>query len=110
VPTDAEWTALTTFLGGEAVAGGKLKETGTTHWTSPNTNATNESGFTALAGGYRQFGGLFYLIGTYAVFWSASQVDANRSWYRDMSYERGYINKSSTNLTSGFSIRCLKDN
>jgi uncharacterized protein (TIGR02145 family) len=109
IPTDAEWTILTTFLGGEGVAGSKLKETGTTHWTSPNADATNESGFTALAGGYRQFGGPFYLIGMYAVFWSASQLDANRSWYRDMSYERNYVYRGSTNLTSGFSIRCLKN-
>lgn len=109
VPLDAEWTTLTTFLGGEGIAGGKLKETGTTHWTSPNTDATNESGFTALAGGYRQFSGSFYLFGIYAVFWSASQLDDNRSWYRDMVNERGYVSKGTISLTSGFSIRCLKD-
>jgi uncharacterized protein (TIGR02145 family) len=51
IPTDAEWTTLTTFLGGESVAGGKMKEAGFAHWYSPNTGATNESGFTGLPGG-----------------------------------------------------------
>ena len=53
VATDAEWTTLTTYLGGESVAGGKLKEAGTSHWNTPNTEATNETGFTSLPGGYR---------------------------------------------------------
>jgi len=53
VPTDLEWTTLATYLGGTSAAGGKLKETGTTHWLSPNTGATNETGFTALSGGLR---------------------------------------------------------
>ncbi|MFN6072835.1 MAG: fibrobacter succinogenes major paralogous domain-containing protein, partial [Bacteroidota bacterium] len=51
VPTDAEWTTLTTELGGESVAGGKMKSIGTAYWNSPNTGATNESGFSALPGG-----------------------------------------------------------
>jgi len=58
VPTDAEWTTLTIFLGGDMVSG-KLKEAGTTHWASPNTAATNETGFTALPGGYRDDLGFF---------------------------------------------------
>jgi uncharacterized protein (TIGR02145 family) len=52
VPTDNEWTSLTDYLGEDTKAGGQLKETGTTHWLSPNYGATNESGFTALPGGY----------------------------------------------------------
>jgi len=65
VPTDTEWTTLTDYLGGTSVAGGKLKETGTTHWTTPNTGATNETGFTALPGGYRSNNGAFLCIGIY---------------------------------------------
>src|SRR5690554_3367234 len=64
LPSDAEWTELTNYLG-ETVAGGKLKETGTTHWASPNTGATNETGFTALPGGYRGTDGAFYNVGNY---------------------------------------------
>jgi uncharacterized protein (TIGR02145 family) len=59
VPTDIEWTTLTTYLGGVRVAGGKLKETGTTHWQYPNTGATNETGFTALPSGYRDSDGTY---------------------------------------------------
>src|SRR5574344_54019 len=65
VPSDAEWTELTDYLGGASVAGGKLTETGTTHWNSPNTGATNETGFTALPGGYRFSNGAFNGIGLY---------------------------------------------
>ena len=62
VPTDNELTTLTTYLGGLSVAGGKLKEIGLTHWNSPNTGATNESGFTALPGGMRNMPGTFSSI------------------------------------------------
>ena len=74
VPTDAEWTTLTTFLGGENVAGGKLKETGTTHWTTPNTGATNETGFTALPSGYRYIDGTFLTIFSMGIWWSSTEA------------------------------------
>jgi len=73
VPTDAEWTTLTTYLGGESVAGGKLKELGTTHWTTPNTGATNETGFAALPGGYIYYDGTFDFIGNIGGWWSATE-------------------------------------
>ncbi|NOY38329.1 MAG: hypothetical protein GXO83_12260, partial [Chlorobi bacterium] len=61
--TDAEWTTLTGYLGGESFAGGKLKETGTVYWNSPNTGVNNETSFTALPGGYRYYDGTFDGIG-----------------------------------------------
>lgn len=73
VPTDAEWTTLTTCLGGITIAGGKMKETGTAHWQSPNQDATNSSGFTGLPGGYRFSYGSFNFIGNYGFWWSSSE-------------------------------------
>ena len=73
LPSDAEWTHLTDYLGGQSVAGGKLKETGTSHWNSPNIGATNETGFTALPGGFRNYYGDFNYIGDYGYWWSATE-------------------------------------
>src|SRR5690554_5475820 len=84
VPSDAEWTELTDYLGGTSVAGGKLKETGTTHWAR-NTGATNETGFTALPGGGRDDSGTFYGIGGDGFWWSATEHYA-LAWYRFMLY------------------------
>jgi uncharacterized protein (TIGR02145 family) len=76
VPTDDEWTTLTTYLGGESVAGGKMKSVGTTYWNDPNTGATNESGFSVLPGGYRNSDGSFGNFRNYAFFWSATENDS----------------------------------
>ncbi len=91
VPTDAEWTTLTTYLGGESVAGGKMKSIGTAYWNSPNTGATNESGFSVLPGGCRSNDGSFNDIRLYAFFWSATESDSNLAWYRDLSNCNGYV-------------------
>jgi uncharacterized protein (TIGR02145 family) len=80
VPSDAEWTTLTTFLGGESVAGGKMKSTGKSLWQSPNTAATNESGFTGLPGGYRITSGTFVKIGADGVWWSSSETSTTVAW------------------------------
>jgi uncharacterized protein (TIGR02145 family) len=111
VPSDAEWTTLTIYLGGGTVAGGKLKETGTTHWLSPNTGATNETGFTALPGGDRDNNGAFVLIGYDGRWWSSTEGSTYYAWARNMLYN--YSNVSSfVNLykQDGYSVRCLKDN
>ena len=80
VPSDDEWTTLFTVLGNNA--GGKMKETGTTHWLSPNTHATNRSGFTALPGGYCSgFYGNFNHIGLYGNWWSSTQSDNGYPWH-----------------------------
>jgi uncharacterized protein (TIGR02145 family) len=109
LPTDAEWTTLTTFLGGEGIAGGKLKEAGTTHWYSPNTGATNETGFTALPGGYRGFSGTFSLIGSYGYWWSSSENSTNYAWDRNMSYSDSSVGRDYNGKYNGFAARCLRD-
>jgi uncharacterized protein (TIGR02145 family) len=109
VPTDAEWTTLTNYLGGTSVAGGKLKETGTTHWKSPNTGATNETGFTALPGGMRAINGACIYVGEDGRWWSATEASANYAWIRSMSYVDSNVTGGNRSKFSGFSVRCLKD-
>jgi uncharacterized protein (TIGR02145 family) len=109
LPSDAEWTELTDYLGGTTIAGGKLKETGTTHWASPNTGATNETGFTALPGGYRVNNGTFYDFGYNGNWWSATEYNATNAWYRYMIYFDSNVNRNGNNKELGFSVRCVRD-
>ncbi|OQA92887.1 MAG: hypothetical protein BWY27_00148 [Bacteroidetes bacterium ADurb.Bin234] len=109
LPTDAEWTELTDYLGGDSVAGGKLKETDTTHWKSPNTGATNETGFTALPGGSLINNGTFFHIGIGAHWWSATENSANYAWSRDMSSSNSVLYNWYEFKRGGFSVRCVKD-
>jgi uncharacterized protein (TIGR02145 family) len=109
VPTDEEWITLTTYLGGEAVAGGKLKETGTNHWISPNTGATNETGFTALPGGYRQYYGTFYAIGYGGIWWSVTDSTALKALYRYVDYNTSSTFRLDYPKHCGLSVRCVKD-
>ena len=108
LPTDEEWTTLTDFLGA-SVAGGKMKETGTIHWQSPNTGATNESGFTALPGGYRNTGGNFDDLTNNAHFWSSSELNTGYAWDRGLSYGSDAVNRNHRNKDFGFSVRCFQD-
>ena len=109
VPTDAEFTTLTTYLGGEGVAGGKLKETGTTHWNSPNTGADNTSGFTALPGGGRYNDGTFFIIGYDGTWWSSSESNSNYAWFRNLHYFNSYVYSSYDYESCGYSVRCVRD-
>ena len=109
VPTDAEWTTLTDYLGGESVAGGKMKSTGTQYWESPNTDATNESGFSGLPGGYRLNGGPFGNIGNLGYWWSSSEDDAYTAWSRGLVYVNGSVFRVNENKDTGISVRCLRD-
>ncbi|MCF8297873.1 MAG: fibrobacter succinogenes major paralogous domain-containing protein [Saprospiraceae bacterium] len=109
VPSDAEWTTLTTYLGGESVAGGKLKESGTIHWESPNTGATNESGFSALPGGNRITNGAFDANGYFGIYCSSSKQCYTDAWIRAMSYNYSYVARYFTSRKDGFSVRCVKD-
>jgi len=110
LPTHAEWTTLTTYLEGESVAGGKMKETGFTHWSDPNTGATNSSGFTALPGGYRSTDGWFFSLSLNGYWWSSSPNDASNAWSRFLKYFNATVNQDNYFKVNGFSVRCLKDN
>jgi uncharacterized protein (TIGR02145 family) len=109
VATDDEWTVLTDSLEGKETAGGKLKETGLTHWCSPNYGATNETGFTALPGGYRDLVGTFYSIGNYGYWWSATESNTGYVWYRGMACNLSSVYRNYNNKVVGFSVRCVKD-
>lgn len=111
IPSDDEWRTLTTFLGGQIGAGGKLKETGTSHWKTPNTGATNETGFTALPGGNRTGSDFtFAYIGVFGTWWSATETDPTSAWCREISKNDADIEASFPPKEFGFSIRCVKDN
>jgi len=110
VPTDAEWTILTTTLGSIIGAGGKLKEIGTTHWLSPNTGATNESGFTALPGGYRDYSGGFYDGTGGNGLWSSTEESGSaNAWVRSVSYINADLYRHGYNRGNGYSVRCIRD-
>ena len=109
VPSDEEWTTLTDFLGGKSSAGGKLKETGTSHWLDPNTGATNESGFTGLPTGYRNYGGGFSSIKNYGFWWTSTEWSSTGAWYRDVNFSYTSVDRSNSNKKSGATVRCLKD-
>jgi uncharacterized protein (TIGR02145 family) len=110
VPGDSEWTTLTTFLGGDAAAGDKLKETGITHWLSPSTEPTNETGFTALPGGYRVTEGLYGSVGNEGKWWSSTMYNGPIAWYRYMYFNISYVGRDGSYKPYGLSIRCLRDN
>jgi uncharacterized protein (TIGR02145 family) len=108
VPTDAEFTTLTTYLGGEGSAGAKMKEAGITHWANPNTGATNESGFLGLPGGCLYKGGSWDNIGLYGGWWSSTWYYPH-AYSRTLVYNRTTISRYNADEETGFSVRCLKD-
>jgi len=109
VPTNAEWSELVDHLGGEFIAGGKLKENGTLNWFSPNEGATNESGFTALPGGMRGYGGPYGNLGYAGNWWSLTENTTIEAYSWGLSFNNESIYYGGSNKKVGFSIRCLKD-
>jgi len=110
VPTDAEWTTLTSYLGGESVAGGKMKSTGTTYWVSQGEGTDNSSGFSVLPGGYRDNDGSFIGIRDNAFFWSATEDGYSDAWFRYLNYYYGFVvGNISFGKSVGASVRCLRD-
>ena len=110
LPTDAEWTTLTDYLGGESVAGGKMKEIGTTHWNSPNTGSDNSSGFSALPSGCRYSSdGSFNDLGRNGYWWSATEYNSVGAYYRNLNYFSVPVYRGNYAKSNGFSVRCVRD-
>jgi len=121
VPSDAEWKELEIYIGMSQVdadntgyrgtdEGGKLKEDGLTHWNTPNTGATNETGFTALPGGCRTPDGSFASVGDGINFWSSTEYNSNNPWYRGLYYSNSQIARYNHNEKYyGFSVRCVNN-
>jgi len=109
VPTDKEWQQLIDYLGGENIAGGKLKAT--TKWQSPNKGATNESGFTAVPGGFRRGDGSFDAFGTDSYFWRASEDSSGYGAHGEaIDYNSPLVFfLPGTSKTLGSTVRCVRD-
>ena len=108
IPTDGEWTALTDHLGGVLVAGGEMKETGTAHWNSPNTEATNSSNFTALPGGISE-NGIFNNMGRWGIFWSSTEYNTSEAYRLLLYYNFPDVSRYRNPKGHGLSVRCLMD-
>lgn len=112
LPTKEEWDELINSLGGTSVAGGKLKETGIAHWTSPNTGATNSSGFTALGSGFRGPDGIFYDLGRHSDFWGTSHNGQDPSAiyiYYNSANVMSDISRDDKTSGIAFSVRYIKN-
>ncbi len=112
LPTDDEWTTIINYLSDWEVAGGKMKTTGTFEqetglWHTPNTGATNESGFSSLPGG-NCYGGSFYSLGSLGYWWSSSEYLSD-AWNRGVCYNNGEVYRYYYNQTYGYSVRCVRD-
>ena len=109
VPNETDWNTLETYLGGENIAGGNLKETGTDYWVDPNTGATNIGGFSALPGGFRHSDGKFFDFGFSGYWWSSKQYISTSAYFRFIHYNESPVFRLYNLKKNGFSVRCLKD-
>jgi len=110
IPTTEDLMKLINYLGGDSVAGGKLKEKGLIHWLYPNIGATNESGFNALPGGYRlNYGGTFHALGANGYFWTTTESFELYSWSQQIFYAFADKSPEMEFANYGFSVRCVKD-
>jgi len=109
LPTDAEWTTLTDFLGGESKAGGAMKAT--VSWESPNTGATNNSGFNGLAGGALTNAGSFYYMGKISVWWTSTEnfLGPNIVFIRNLAWDKANVERSWHYKDNKYSIRCVRN-
>ena len=109
LPSQNEWEILSALLGGESLAGDKIKEAGNVHWQKPVSQATNESGFTALPGGYRNENSEYWVLGYNAWYWCSTENDSERAHHVLLYGHTPGLMISYVNKINGFSVRCIKD-
>jgi uncharacterized protein (TIGR02145 family) len=109
VATKSDWTALSLYLGGDSDSGGKLKEAGMTHWNTPNSGATNSSGFTGLPGGQCSDNGFFSYISQRGLWWCSTQSSTTDAWVPNLAYDESYLSNNGYDKKYGLSVRCIKD-
>jgi uncharacterized protein (TIGR02145 family) len=109
IPSDDEWEALATVVGGDSIAGGILMEAGNGHWLTPNSSLTNETGFTALPGGYRNLSAAYGNIKNYGYWWSATESSAEYADCRLIYYNFKSMTFTNSSKKSGLSVRCIQD-
>ncbi len=110
VPDSTEWSELVAYLGGSDIAGGKMKESGTLHWESPNVGATNSSGFTALPGGVYYF--LYresVVVGYMGDWWNSTETDTSQAVYWNIENVSTTAKPYICDKNNGLSVRCIKD-
>jgi uncharacterized protein (TIGR02145 family) len=109
IPNDTEWQNLGICLGGNAIAGGKMKETGFTYWSSPNTGATNTSGFTGRGGGFVDFLGSWINQSNTGLWWSSTSTSTSNGGYVYLQSNSNSLTIANASKQYGFSVRCIKD-
>lgn len=109
VPTNNEWSILSNHLGGDAVSGGPMKEQGLLHWASPNEGATNSSGFTALAGGYRFWDASFYAMWTNSLWWSSTAASPDAAFTCYITSGTHNLDRTTDVYKTGYNVRCVKN-
>jgi uncharacterized protein (TIGR02145 family) len=107
IPNDDEWTTLSDYLGGDAIAGGKMKDL--TFWKLPNRDATNSTDFSGFPGGFRDQEGAFFNNKKDGMWWSTSEVNSFECSYKQLNYNNGVLQNNQGNKKNGYSIRCIKD-
>ena len=110
VPTDSDWTTLTTYLGGESIAGGKLKELVNVNLSEQGPKSSTRNEFKLLPGGYRYFAGTYFSLGSYGFWWSSTQADPTSAWTRSIYSNNNEVGNLNFNKLHGFSVRCIQDN
>jgi uncharacterized protein (TIGR02145 family) len=110
MPNNKDWDKLIEYLGGDEVAGGKMKTTGTIHWAKPNVGATNSSQFSGLPAGYRATDGIFDYIENCGFWWYCTEYASLRAWRCYIYYDYTNLIRIHATKGFGFSIRCLRDN